>query len=237
MKSTYLANQVKILRSEKGYSQEYLAEQTKLSLRTIQRIEGGQTEPHGDTLQRLAICLGVDVTDLLEQQTKLPDALPENKSYLILLHLSALSFLFFPLLGVVIPLVLWMLKRDQISGMAKIGKKVLNFQITWLIMIALYYGYIFCTFLNIRVPFLSSLGFNVEVSLLLIIALYLYNIILVVINAILEFNNKRLFTYRHLGFYVNGIVYGISYLNFFFDNSLPRNKYPGPAKRHPGKPV
>ncbi len=196
MKSTYLANQVKLLRTAKGYSQEYLAEQTKLSLRTIQRIEGGQTEPHGDTLQRLAFYLGVEVTDLLERQLQPQQqaALPENKSYLMLLHLSALSFLFFPLLGVVIPLVLWVLKCDQVSGIARAGKKVLNFQITWLIIIALYYGYIFSViFFHFNIPFISSLGFNVEVSLLFIIALYLYNIVMVVINAILEFNNKRLF--------------------------------------------
>ncbi len=178
MKSTYLANQVKLLRTAKGYSQEYPAEQTKLSLRTIQRIEGGQTEPHGDTLQRLAACLGVEVTDLLEQQSQpiqqQQAALPENKSYLILLHLSALSFLFFPLLGVLIPLVLWVLKRDQVSGIARAGKKVLNFQITWLIIIALYYGYIFAVlFFHFNIPFISSLGFNVEISLLFIIALYL----------------------------------------------------------------
>lgn len=198
MKSTYLANQVKFLRTAKGYSQEYLAEQTKLSLRTIQRIEGRQTEPHGDTLQRLAACLGVEVTDLFEQESQplqqQQAVLPENKSYLMLLHLSALSFLFFPLLGVVIPLVLWVLKRDQISGIAKAGKKVLNFQITWLILFVLYYGYILSVlFFHFRIPFFSSLGFSVDVSIFLMIGLYLYNIIMVVINAILEFNNKRLF--------------------------------------------
>ncbi|WP_345955012.1 helix-turn-helix transcriptional regulator [Mucilaginibacter sp. PAMB04168] len=66
MKNSYLANQVKTLRTEKGYSQELLAQRTNLSLRTIQRIESGQTEPHGDTLQRLAASLDVNVADFWE---------------------------------------------------------------------------------------------------------------------------------------------------------------------------
>jgi uncharacterized Tic20 family protein len=193
MKSNHLANQVKLLRTAKGYSQDYLAEQTKLSLRTIQRIESGQTEPHGDTLQRLASCLDVHVTDLLEPNQQ-PTTLLENKSYLMLLHLSGLSFLIFPLLGVIMPLIFWMLKRDQISGMAKTGKKVLNFQITWLIILVLFYGFLIMgPLFNIHLPFISSFGISAEVLLLSVICLYGYNIILVLINAILEYNNKRLF--------------------------------------------
>lgn len=194
MKSIYLSNQVKSLRTAKGFSQEYLAEQTKLSLRTIQRIEGGQTEPHGDTLQRLAYSLDVNVTDLLELNQQQKTSLPENKSYLLLLHLSALSFLFFPILGVVIPLILWMLKRNQINGMASAGKKVLNFQITWLIILLLFYGgLIIGPLLNLPIPFISSFGISGGMLLLSIIGLYGYNILFVVINNILAYNNKRLY--------------------------------------------
>jgi len=192
MKSNHLANQIKLLRTAKGYSQDYLAEHTKLSLRTIQRIESGQTEPHGDTLQRLASCLDVHVADLLEPKQQ-PATLPENKSYLMLLHLSGLSFLIFPLLGVIMPLIFWMLKRDQISGMAKTGKKVLNFQITWLIILVLFYRFLIIgPFFNIRISFVSSLGMP-EMLLLLTLLLYGYNILIVLCNAILEYNNKRLF--------------------------------------------
>jgi transcriptional regulator with XRE-family HTH domain len=47
-----LAERVKELRNRKGISQELLAEQSGLSLRTIQRIENNETVPRGETLKR-----------------------------------------------------------------------------------------------------------------------------------------------------------------------------------------
>jgi transcriptional regulator with XRE-family HTH domain len=46
---------VKDLRTKQGLSQEELAEKTGLSLRTIQRIENGESIPRGDTLKRLSV--------------------------------------------------------------------------------------------------------------------------------------------------------------------------------------
>ena len=49
-----LSDKVKALRNEHGFSQEELAKQTQLSLRTIQRIEQNETGARGDTIKRLA---------------------------------------------------------------------------------------------------------------------------------------------------------------------------------------
>src|SRR6185437_11548465 len=54
-----LSQKVKELRMSAGTSQEELADATRLSLRTIQRIENGETQPRGDSLKRLARALGV----------------------------------------------------------------------------------------------------------------------------------------------------------------------------------
>ena len=53
MKNKNLSKKVKELRKRKGFSQEELAENSGLSLRTIQRIENGETEPTGETLKRI----------------------------------------------------------------------------------------------------------------------------------------------------------------------------------------
>ena len=45
MNNQNLANKIKELRSRKGLSQEQLSEDSKLSLRTIQRIEKGESIP------------------------------------------------------------------------------------------------------------------------------------------------------------------------------------------------
>ena len=48
MDNSYLALRVKELRNQKGISQEFLAEESGLSLRTIQRIEKGESNPTGE---------------------------------------------------------------------------------------------------------------------------------------------------------------------------------------------
>lgn len=45
MKNTELAQKIKELRTRKGLSQEKLAETAQINLRTVQRIEAGETEP------------------------------------------------------------------------------------------------------------------------------------------------------------------------------------------------
>ncbi|WP_146035304.1 helix-turn-helix domain-containing protein, partial [Formosa algae] len=94
MNNQNLAIKIKDLRNRKGFSQEQLAEESKLSLRTVQRIEKGESIPRGDTLIKLTQALGVTPDDLLEWTDI------EDKGYLTLLNLSALTGLLFnPLLG------------------------------------------------------------------------------------------------------------------------------------------
>ncbi|MGO2358611.1 MAG: helix-turn-helix domain-containing protein [Mesonia sp.] len=120
-----LSIKIKDLRKRRGFSQEQLAEESKLSLRTIQRIENSESIPRGDTLIKLTQALGVTPDDLLEW-TDL-----EDKGYLTLLNLSAIATLFQPLLGIIIPLVMWILKREKIKWVDDTGKKLISFQITW----------------------------------------------------------------------------------------------------------
>ena len=97
MNNQNLAIKIKDLRSRKGFSQEQLSEESKLSLRTVQRIEKGESIPRGDTLIKLTQALGVTPDDLLEWTDI------EDKGYLTLLNLSALTGLLFnPLLGIIV---------------------------------------------------------------------------------------------------------------------------------------
>lgn len=57
------------MRIKKGFSQELLAEDAGIGLRTVQRIESGQAEPRGDTLKRIAGALGLTPDDLLDWST------------------------------------------------------------------------------------------------------------------------------------------------------------------------
>ncbi|MEQ8523115.1 helix-turn-helix domain-containing protein [Gracilimonas sp.] len=122
---TELSSQIKNIRTQRGFSQELLAEKTQLSLRTIQRVENAETEPRGDTLLRIAEALQVTPDELLEwNQT-------EDLSTLVILNLSALGFLFTPILGVILPLIIWISRKDRVKKADLIGRKVINSQITF----------------------------------------------------------------------------------------------------------
>ncbi len=171
MKDKELAKRIKELRSRKGFSQEELSEKSGLSLRTIQRIENGETEPRGDTLKRLAIALQVSPDEILDWQ------LIEDKNILIMLNLSQLGFLAFPLLGIIIPLAIWILKKDIIKDVNKQGKSILNFQITWIIA--------FLPSFVIGWLFGGPLGIIFLVTLL-----YVFNVIVIIKNTMKVYKEK-----------------------------------------------
>lgn len=175
-----LAIKIKELRTRKGFSQEQLSEESKLSLRTIQRIENAESIPRGDTLMKLTQALGVTPDDLLEWTDI------EDKGYLTLLNLSAISILIHPLLGIIIPLVMWILKREKIKLVDDTGKQLISFQITWAMM---FYVVIIIASKGRFMPFNFNMldsFFDLITSFskigLLILFLYLYNIVSIVLN-------------------------------------------------------
>ena len=180
MNNQNLAIKIKDLRSRKGFSQEQLSEESKLSLRTIQRIEKGESIPRGDTLIKLTQALGVTPDDLLEWTDI------EDKGYLTLLNLSSISVLIQPLLGIIIPLVMWILKREKIKYVDDTGKKIISFQITWtltlyLVMIIASKG----TFIPFSFNILNSfprLITDFSIIIAVILFLYLFNIVSIFLN-------------------------------------------------------
>ncbi len=116
---------LKELRKKKAWSQEQLSTESGLSLRTIQRIENGESEPTGHSLLQLTQALGVSPDEIMEW------APAEDKGYLIVLNLTALTFLLHPLLGIILPLVMYILKREHIRRVEDTGRKQLSFMISW----------------------------------------------------------------------------------------------------------
>ena len=198
MKNKELAQKIKVLRNRKGYSQEELSEKTGLSLRTIQRIENGETEPRGDSLKRLAMIFEVlpdEITDWTIQ---------ENNGFLVSLNLSALSFIFSPLLGILVPFIIWVSQKDRIRNLNKIAKDLLNFQITWLII--LFLGFIIIG-INMAVKMRNSgfPGANLITSMLeynvtFIVIMYLSNFIFIIMNAIRVNKGKTVRYYPKIRF-------------------------------------
>lgn len=182
MKNKELASRIKELRNRKGLSQEELSEKSGLSLRTIQRIENAETEPLGDSLKRLAMAFDVAPEEIIDWQIQ------EDQSYLSLMSLSALGFLLFPILGIIIPLVLWIIKKDKIKNVDKIGKAILNFQITWTIVLFLILPFmLMTTFFNL------DLEISMRHMLMVIGGLYIYNVLMIIINTIRTSGKKEVY--------------------------------------------
>tara|TARA_R110002012_G_scaffold143641_2_gene301850 strand:+ start:2743 stop:3048 length:306 start_codon:yes stop_codon:yes gene_type:complete len=65
METKDLAKNLKKLRATREMSQECLADESRVSLRTIQRIENNESEPTGETIKRIANALDVELTELI----------------------------------------------------------------------------------------------------------------------------------------------------------------------------
>jgi len=119
------------LRQKLNLTQEDLFEKTGISVRTIQRIEAGNS-PKGYTLKALAKGLEVSEEELIEKERAIA---PEDTKWLKLINLSVLLFIFFPPLNIAAPLIIMYLKKQFTS----VTRKLVTIQIVWtLIAIVLF---------------------------------------------------------------------------------------------------
>jgi XRE family transcriptional regulator, regulator of sulfur utilization len=111
-------------------SQEKLAENSGISIRTIQRIEEGKSLGSGYTINALAKALNIKSTDLLNSVSQNSLPLTNNIIKLKMLNLSAISMLLIPLANIVFPAYIYWKNRDN-QKVKDIGSKILSFQIFW----------------------------------------------------------------------------------------------------------
>ena len=185
MKNLELSKKIKELRTRKGLSQEELSEDSGLSLRTIQRIENGETEPRGDSLKKIANSLGASPDELIDW------TIQENRGYLVFLNLSSLTFLLFPLLGFLIPFIMLSAKRDKIKDINMIGSSLVNYQITWNLIALPFLISFFYLLINVIFLHNGMISIPELVTQLVLILLYLYNLTMILINSVRIYNNKR----------------------------------------------
>ncbi len=166
-----IGNKIREIRKKKGFSQEELAELSKINLRTVQRIENNETDPRGATLNLICKVLEINIEDILDYGKT------TDKNFLIYFHLSVLAFLAFPIGNIILPLTLWLTKKDKIVGLKEIGANLLNFQILWSI----------ASFLSVTVYAFNKIMHYELVSnafVYIAITLYLLNVFLPIAFAI-----------------------------------------------------
>jgi CubicO group peptidase (beta-lactamase class C family)/uncharacterized Tic20 family protein len=163
METPSIAKNLVYQRKLKGYTQEELSEKTQVTIRTIQRIEKGDVTPHLQTVKLLAAALEVEVDDLLVLQ----DPKEENIQikWLLLFHGTPILGLILPLCNILLPLFLWIHKREDSKIYDVHGRKVINFQIS----MTLFYLLSFVALLTIEqwgfFFFIAVVPFGISVSL------------------------------------------------------------------------
>lgn len=192
-------SKLKALREQKNLTQEELSEKSKISVRTIQRIEAG-TEPKGHTLRALARTLGIEES-LLQDTVIIPETNDEvivetdveikadqqlhpeiNYSLVKIINLSSLLLTLLPPLNILVPLILMFAMKQKNS----LVKQIISVQMLWTVMAPIVF--ILGIFLKLGRPF----------TLVLMIVIVLSNIFIILRNAAEIDRKKKL--YFHLNF-------------------------------------
>jgi uncharacterized Tic20 family protein len=135
MKQQSLKENLVYQRKLKGFTQEELADKTTVGVRTIQRIEKGDVQPHLQTVKLLAVGLDVEVEDLIVLDNPKEETI--KRKWMLLLHASPFFGLIIPFANVLFPLFTWMSKAEDNKIYDEHGRKVINFQCTLNLMLIL----------------------------------------------------------------------------------------------------
>ncbi|WP_397303062.1 DUF4870 domain-containing protein [Nonlabens ulvanivorans] len=175
-----VGTKIKEIRLIKGMSQEELATDSQVSLRTIQRIENNENEPRGKTLQLICETLDINIEELLDYGKH------EDHQFLMFFHLSVLAGIFIPVGNIILPLILWLTKKDKVQGLQKVGARLLNFQIVFQA-----FGFVF--FMSaVILKILHKEVFLISNGLEIVLALGVLNGIAAIIFAMLNHRGKQI---------------------------------------------
>ncbi len=131
-----LAERILAARRAKGWSQEELAQQSGLSLRTVQRIENGESKPRLHSLRVLAETLALPLTDLTEERSE--SSGPAEIDWAVLWRINFISALaaLLPPLNIAIPLFLQ--RRLQLDDQTlRASQRIVSLHILWSILLLL----------------------------------------------------------------------------------------------------
>jgi transcriptional regulator with XRE-family HTH domain len=122
-------NTLKEYRQRKNYTQEELAKQSGISIRTIQRIEKGLTKGSPHTLKALAKALDIKSSDIIVFKEEQENTIVYDDYHKVkLMNFSILSVLLIPFGNIIIPTILY-LKNKSNKHVNTLGRRILSIQI------------------------------------------------------------------------------------------------------------
>ena len=126
-------------RKRKGLTQEQLADRSNITVRTIQRIENGQTVPRSYTLQTIAAVLDIPFSELIQNDEETGSAAnstnilteADSKHFLEVLCLSCFSYIVIPFIHVFIPARMLKKSGETNPKVLVFAKKLIRTQLYW----------------------------------------------------------------------------------------------------------
>lgn len=186
-----LGEKISLQRKNNGLSQELLAENCGISLRTIQRIENNKSKPRPYTLKVIADALNMQMEEF-EQNAN--SELPQDNSIskINLINSSALIGILIPSLNIIAPALLWSLNKENLLVNEK-GKKIISFQILWFLFSLA--TLLVSHFLHYKITgeFISG---RVPIVIVVYILLLLINVFFIIKNSIrLKTENTEIYSF------------------------------------------
>lgn len=178
MESQTVNQLIKQSRKRKGLTQQDLANQAGLSLRTVQRIEKGTEEISGFSLRQISQILEIPLEQLIMPNVN-QISIDKNQSGSIkALYLASLTFLVNPLLGLLVPAIMGYTKQNKDAQYSKHLKKIIIIHATGLLFLGAFISYlVVADFFHIRLP--SSLNYIFTGWFFLLIPMCYYAVIII----------------------------------------------------------
>lgn len=185
-----LPQKITTARKKKGLTQEELADKANVTVRTIQRIEAGETIPRSFTLKAIAAALDIPFDELVTEETvpesKIDVSLNEDRHFLIMLCLSCFCYLVIPLVHFLVPHYLLRKRTGKNALVLELGRGVVRTQVLWAICTQL------SLLLTLAYNMVRAVYFNKQYLvhyLWVFFAMYLINVFLI-LNSIRKIKAK-----------------------------------------------
>ncbi|WP_293882028.1 MULTISPECIES: helix-turn-helix domain-containing protein [unclassified Sphingobacterium] len=169
------ANQfIKLSRKRKGLTQQELADQAGVSLRTVQRIEKGTEEISGFSLKQISQILEIPLEQLIMPNINQISIDNNQTGSIKALYLASLTFLINPLLGLLVPAIMGYTKQNKDALYSKHLKRIIVIHAVGLFFLGSFIGYIIIAdFFKIALPSFLSNIFNSAYILLIPVCYYI----------------------------------------------------------------
>lgn len=147
-KNSYMELYQKILaaRKLKGFTQDQLADLSNVTVRTIQRIESGESTPRAYTLKAIATALDINFEELVANEksnnslsnspkTSTIPNYEDSIHFLKVFCLSCFSYLIIPFIHFLVPTHLLKKSNEQNPIVIAFAKKMIRIQLYWNIIL------------------------------------------------------------------------------------------------------